>query len=249
MTGGGAARPAARSVPASRGEGMSVAAPVVVKIGGSLLEARDGEIPERLRCVLSLLDRAARPVVVVPGGGAFADAVRQEQQRLGLSDKAAHRMAQLAMHQVALVIADCAVQAACARRFVAAECEAAIGGALAARHIPIWLPLPMTDGDPAIPEDWSVTSDSLAAWLAARLSVPQLVLLKSAPVPAGSTAAELATAGIVDPVFARFVGESALSWRVLGPGDLGELAAIVGADVQPDAPPEAMPRSSEARRR
>ena len=60
--------------------------PVVVKIGGSLLRQAP---PRPLLAHLAAL----APVVLVPGGGALADAVRDAQPHLGLSDKAAHAMA------------------------------------------------------------------------------------------------------------------------------------------------------------
>ncbi len=55
--------------------------PLVVKIGGSL------EKSGRLGSVLSLIARATRPVVIVPGGGIFADAVRESANRHPVSDR------------------------------------------------------------------------------------------------------------------------------------------------------------------
>ncbi len=72
--------------------------PLVLKIGGSLAESG------RLRAILRLVIRARRRVVIVPGGGPFADAVRSTQASLGFSDAAAHEMALLAMHQMAGVM-------------------------------------------------------------------------------------------------------------------------------------------------
>src|SRR5262249_34381680 len=45
-------------------------------------------------------------VVVVPGGGPFADAVRTAQARMGFDDRAAHRMALLAMDQYCYALAN-----------------------------------------------------------------------------------------------------------------------------------------------
>ena len=44
----------------------------------------------------------------------------------------------------------------------------------------------MTTGAPDIPESWDVTSDSLAVWLARKLGVPRVLLVKSAALPAGT---------------------------------------------------------------
>ena len=75
----------------------------VVKVGGSL--AAD---PRTVRDLVAVLAAAAArmALLVVPGGGPFAGAVREADGRHGLSDTAAHRMALLAMDQYGLLLAD-----------------------------------------------------------------------------------------------------------------------------------------------
>ena len=63
----------------------------VVKLGGSF--AGSVELP----AWLDALARCAGRVVVVPGGGPFAEAVRAAQPKMRFDDHAAHRMAVLAM--------------------------------------------------------------------------------------------------------------------------------------------------------
>ena len=74
----------------------------VVKVGGSL-----GARPRTLRRLMSTLAVLARrhPLVVVPGGGPFADQVRRADRRFGLGDSPAHWMAILAMDQYAHLLA------------------------------------------------------------------------------------------------------------------------------------------------
>ena len=74
----------------------------VVKLGGGLLADA-----VRLDAVLARIAAAApsHRLLVVPGGGPFADAVREVDRRLRLSDDAAHWMAVLAMDQHAHLIA------------------------------------------------------------------------------------------------------------------------------------------------
>ncbi|GJD57342.1 uridylate kinase [Methylobacterium dankookense] len=80
------------------------AAPIVVKLGGSLL----GE-PARLRAWLARLTAGALgPCLIVPGGGPFADAVRNAQGALGFDDALAHRLALDAMGRMAEVF--CALE-------------------------------------------------------------------------------------------------------------------------------------------
>src|SRR6476620_10044412 len=75
---------------------------LVVKIGGALLKH-----PDVLARTLDAIADAApgRPIVVVPGGGPFADAVRALDASLHLPATAAHWMAILGMDQYAYVLA------------------------------------------------------------------------------------------------------------------------------------------------
>ncbi|MGH7350798.1 MAG: aspartate kinase, partial [Candidatus Methylomirabilales bacterium] len=75
---------------------------LVCKIGGSLGK------PEVLRPLLKTLEavRAEHRIVVVPGGGAFADAVRSETATFQLGETASHWMAILAMDQYGYLLAD-----------------------------------------------------------------------------------------------------------------------------------------------
>lgn len=191
--------------------------PVVVKIGGSLLSG------DRLAGTAATLAKARRGVVVVPGGGSFADEVRRAQTRHDVSDRAAHAMALLAMHQMGLLIEDLQP------RFVAVETLSGIRKALAANRIPVWLPLRISATDSDIPVDWSITSDGLAARLAERLGLSSVVLVKSRRVPAGPGAAELAAEGIVDAAFVDIVARAGLDFRIVGPGEERDLAEIIGA--------------------
>ncbi|MCB1521118.1 MAG: uridylate kinase [Hyphomicrobiaceae bacterium] len=196
--------------------------PVVVKIGGSLISGK------RLQGIVATIARARRPVVVVPGGGGFADEVRHVQAHHDVSDRAAHTMAILAMHQMGVMLQDMQV------RFVAVETLAEIRQALAANRIPVWLPLRLSVADTKIPADWSVTSDGLAARLAERLRLQAVYLVKSRCVIDGPSAAELAADGIVDRTFADVVERARLSFRIFGPGEEADLArACLASPVAP----------------
>ncbi len=79
-----------RDLPHAAGKSVK---PVVVKLGWK--PGRDGPAQN----LLSLVCRAERPVIIVPGGGPYADAVRASQRELGFSDEAARDMAILAMNR------------------------------------------------------------------------------------------------------------------------------------------------------
>jgi 5-(aminomethyl)-3-furanmethanol phosphate kinase len=196
----------------------------VVKLGGSLAESM------RLPAILELVGNARAPVVIVPGGGAFADAVRRAQADFEFSDAAAHRMALLAMHQTGLMMASLNP------RLKPVETLAGLKRMLGSTQIPIWLPLRLALRDGRIAADWSTTSDGLAARLAERLGRAPVVLVKSCRVTHGAPIAALVREGIVDPTFAAIVERASLPWQVLGAGDEAELAALLkAAGRQPHA--------------
>ncbi|MFH1553723.1 MAG: aspartate kinase [Pseudomonadota bacterium] len=166
----------------------------VVKLGGSL--ERCGDI-RSLACRLA----AGSGVVIVPGGGRFADAVRTAQDPLGLSDRACHAMAILAMEQMAHALADCAPALAPCRTLD--DFEAASGRAA------LWFPATLLLGAADISESWDVTSDSLACRLATRLGAPRLTLVKAPGAPVrdsegGDNPAHWSARGLVDRAFPAF---------------------------------------------
>jgi dihydroneopterin aldolase len=190
---------------------------IVVKLGGSLAEA------ESLSGWLAALDAGRGHAVVVPGGGAFADSVRVEQRRHKFSDSAAHRMALLAMEQYALMLADLAAS------LVPCRTLAEMRAAHRAFGVPVWLAATLALADAAIPENWDVTSDSLAAWLGRRLEATRLVLVKPVAAPASLDPATLAARGMVDRAFPRFLAGSGLAIDWVGPGEEERLRRLLAA--------------------
>jgi aspartokinase-like uncharacterized kinase len=187
---------------------------LVVKLGGSLLS--NGSLAPLLDALRELA--RTRRVVVVPGGGPFADAVRQACALHDPGASASHWMAILAMDQHAQLLAGLLPQA----RLAAGpeDVEAAVADGRLALLAPFrWL----RTADP-LPHGWHVTSDSIAAWVAARLEARRLVLLKSlegARGPAGELLADIdagaaASAGIVDGYFERALVHGSECWVVAG---------------------------------
>ncbi|MDQ0467080.1 amino acid kinase family protein [Labrys wisconsinensis] len=199
---------------------------LVVKLGGSLMTSPG------LDPLLALL---ARPhparLVLVPGGGPFADAVRQTQALLAFDDALAHRLALDAMSHVGEILA--ARQAA----FTLVADEAAIGEAHGRGRVPVWHPAGLRAGHPDIPESWTITSDSLAAWLAARLGADRLVLCKSVDVAAPGDRSgweALAAAGIVDDAFPGFAARYGGPIRIAGPSRQAAAGPLLGLDAAED---------------
>lgn len=179
----------------------------VVKLGGSL--AASDDLPRWLEAL------AGSNVVIVPGGGPFADQVREAQGRWRFDDRTAHVMAILAMAQYGHLLCGLQPRLCSATRFDE------IAALIAEGHSVVWLPNPAQLPESEIPASWDVTSDSLAAWLAGRLGAERLLLVKSAAIPAGEMAlARLVEEGVVDGAFAGFVAGEV--W-VCGAGDYGDL--------------------------
>lgn len=187
----------------------------VVKIGGSLCgSARLDRLLEQLA------GETKAPLVLVAGGGPFADAVRQVQAAMPFDDVLAHRLALDAMTHLAEILATRHP------RLTAVGDRAGVTAALRQGKLPIWHPAELRAGHPDITESWEVTSDSLAAWLAAELGADRLVLLKSIDASADSTPASLAAADVVDAHFPRYAARFAGSIMVAGPSSDDRLAAL-----------------------
>lgn len=137
----------------------------VVKVGGSLLGGR----PEP---VLPVLAENADGLVGVAGGGRIADAVRAADDRFDLSDRAAHVAAVEAMDINARILADLRSE------FVLVDGPEGIAAAHGQDRLPILRTTGMVAGSP-LPESWTVTSDSIAAWVADRIGARTVVLLKA----------------------------------------------------------------------
>lgn len=193
---------------------------MVVKIGGSLAGSPD------LRGWLDVLEKFTQPLVIVPGGGAFADCVRSMQAAMGFDDETAHRMALVSMEQYGTALA------ALWPRLVAATTPTALRRALRMGRVPCWHPAAMAIAA-ALPKSWDLTSDSLAAWLAGKLKAEKLLLIKSMDCPVAKTAADLAVAGVVDSLFPHYAAESGATVAIAGPALLADAEALLAQGALP----------------
>ena len=195
--------------------------PVVVKLGGSVVRS-----PE-LSAWLDVIAASARPVVIVPGGGALADEVRAAQARLGFGDGAAHRMALLAMDQLAWAVGGLRAG------FEVGDTEDALRASLAHGRVAVWAPYSLVAGRSDFPQSWTVTSDSLALWLARRLGAECCFVIKSIQRRRGRfSATQLASHGVVDQAFPAMCKGAPFPVFLLGRGDQAALAgslAVPGA--------------------
>jgi 5-(aminomethyl)-3-furanmethanol phosphate kinase len=139
--------------------------PLVIKVGGGLL--RDERLEGLRRACAEATEMAARrPVLVVPGGGPFADAVRAVDERVGLDDATAHALAMRAMDQLGVLLRPL---------LPAADL---LSDLVAPRALGLLQVAPAFMGRAGVPESWTVTSDSLAVLAAAAIGADEAVLLK-----------------------------------------------------------------------
>ncbi len=127
------------------------------------------------------LDRVCRAVVaaacdhkilVVPGGGPFADAVRRFDRSFGLSPDAAHWMAILGMDQYAHVLAERMPGA------LLIDQPGDVFQTLKPGCVTILAPSRWMRSADVLPHSWEVSSDSIAAFIAGALDAARLVLIK-----------------------------------------------------------------------
>ncbi len=178
---------------------------IVIKLGGSLISS--GWLP----LCLEKIEQAyrGRAVVIVPGGGIFADQVRLLQQELKFNDRTAHEMALLAMRQMALLVSGLKPG------FTIAVNRTESIKMLAENQVVIWSPDISELDDAKIPATWAVTSDSLSAWLANKLDAKELILVKSAKIDINLSVEKLAEQKIVDAMFCEFSNLSPYSINIV----------------------------------
>jgi aspartokinase-like uncharacterized kinase len=141
----------------------------VIKIGGGL-----AAVPGALDRVCRVVGASgcAHRILVVPGGGLFADTVRWFDRAMGVSPGAAHWMAILAMDQYAHVLAERIPGA------VLIEEPGALLQALPSSGVAVLAPYRWMRAADVLPHSWEVTSDSIAAFVAGALDAIRLILIK-----------------------------------------------------------------------
>ena len=182
----------------------------VIKVGGGTLARADTFDAVMAEISLASLEAA---LLIVPGGGPFADTVRDIDRQVGLSDDAAHWMAILAMDQYAHLIASRLPSGA----VVCGPDE--IESALKQRRTPVLAPYRwMRSADP-LPHSWDVTSDSISAWVAGQVGAGRLVLVK----PSGASGP-----GIVDRYFSGVLPSHIIA-SIVTADRIAELAKAIAA--------------------
>lgn len=141
---------------------------VLLKVGGSL--ALQPKALEELCAKLNDYSKE-KQLVVVPGGGEFADAVRAVNQRFNLSDRIAHRMAILGMDQYGLLLVNLIPNS------LPTNDIKKIRNVLDSRKLVVFLPSSFMENEDLLENSWNVTSDAIAVYVANRLSIKKVLLV------------------------------------------------------------------------
>lgn len=135
----------------------------VIKIGGSLQGSPSLEaICETIGKVSGRHD-----LTIVPGGGVFADQVREFQKSHNLSDYTAHLMAIEAMESYGVGLSELIPNFSLSDNLEIAK-----------RGKVIFLPSKSVEQNCELESSWKVTSDSLAAWTCGKIGFDKLILVK-----------------------------------------------------------------------
>jgi aspartokinase-like uncharacterized kinase len=172
----------------------------VVKVGGSLFHWP--LLPRALTNWLEVQPPAAN--VLIAGGGALADAIRQADASFHLGDERSHARCLEVMGVTARMLAELLKDRA--------PLVSDLGSIVSAPSSTSWFTLdvrrfmlqqePQLQGE-RLPHTWDATSDSIAARVAVALTADELVLLKSCDPPGDYSCAQLAASGIIDQCFPK----------------------------------------------
>ena len=212
---------------------------VVVKIGGSLIQeapelidrlveefgsGNQGKVSDKLTP-----ERTPFSILIVPGGGLFADAVRRAGEIFGLGDDAAHWMAILGMEQYA-----CYMQDKTYARSTDSIKEISCG-------VSILFPYRLLKEEDPLPHSWDVTSDTIAAWVAKQT---ESLFIKATDVDGifreGKLAREIFTSDLpenfescIDPALPEFLQKNNMECQIIN-GKFPErvIQAVYGKPVQ-----------------
>ncbi len=140
----------------------------VLKVGGSLAE--DSASLMRLCHELGILAKNHR-ILIVPGGGEFANTVRKIDKKYDLPCIISHKMAILAMDQYGLFLSSLIPDS-----YVSYSIENR--GSIEKGNLPIFLPSHIMFRENPLEPSWDVTSDSIAAYIANLVKADKLLLVK-----------------------------------------------------------------------
>jgi 5-(aminomethyl)-3-furanmethanol phosphate kinase len=181
---------------------------IVIKIGGSLIEHAPG--------IIRVIRDTCRDALIIPGGGLFADLVRQRN----VSDTTAHFMAIAAMDQYGWLLSDYGIPVTRSPAFCGFP------------HI--LLPYTHILKTDPLPHSWDITSDTISAYYACLLSTPLIILKSLEYIRTTEGPVRTLTDGMItddlDPAFIPYVFSQGINGQIILGSDLQKLAGLLIGD-------------------
>ncbi|MFA6364629.1 uridylate kinase [Methanoregula sp.] len=185
----------------------------VVKLGGSLAPHCAEIIP--------VLQSAHHPLLIVPGGGRFAEVVRQSE--VAADADAAHWMACAAIDQYGWTLA--------------AQGIGTTTKIARPKNTCVLLPYCALRRYDPLPHSWDITSDTIAAWVAGRIGGDLLVLKSVDGIEtAGNLVARIEKplkTDVVDPCFLPYVLEHRIRTFILNGTDTARIGRWLRGEQVP----------------
>jgi len=173
----------------------------VIKIGGSLYDS--SYLVDWLHAISEC---ESQKIIIVPGGGPFADLIREVDNHFNIDQCLAHNMAILAMQQYGYLM-----KSLCPS-LTLVDTQKKMNACWSNRNVAIWEPFNMVRLYCDLEKSWNITSDSLAAWLAKYLSADQLLFIKSADITLTKCTLEnLSKESFIDPYLPEYLAKMNLS--------------------------------------
>ena len=143
----------------------------VFKIGGKILE-NSNDIKSTISQLTQLYEKKIlQKIIVIPGGGSFANFVRSLDDVLRIGDDLAHWIAIYSMNYNGIILN---------RKYPALESIEKLKIFQDAKQMfCIFLPYSFLHEDDTLPHNWDVTSDSIALHVANKLKKRQCFLIKN----------------------------------------------------------------------
>ncbi len=188
----------------------------VVKLDGAL--AHDAALREWVD-VLSTVGGGR--VIIVPGRWRAADFIRIMESKWNLSRLVTHNMLVLTRAQFGLLINSMSAQI---RPVVD---EGHVRETLQRGGVALWMPLSLMREVPDELTESDMSTDSIAAWLAAHLNAERLVLVKTRPFFPNGTIAQHIRDGALDAGFKKYADRVACPVTLLHKSQLARFHSLL----------------------
>ncbi|WP_406659736.1 amino acid kinase [Methanolobus sp. ZRKC3] len=182
-----------------------------MKLGGSLMEQSATIIDALSAYFGNETEHGNHSILIVPGGGDFADAIRSISKKHQISDDAAHWMAILSMEQYAYYIVD------------NTGVDHTENIADLSPGVSVLFPYRILKGSDELEHSWNITSDTIGAWVAKKTAATFIKVtdvdgvLEDGEVIENMTVDELARMGTtcIDSSLAGFLKDNGMNCRVV----------------------------------